>query len=309
MAHNHPVIDSDLHFTINPFTREIINPSGKAKVMQYDHQSERFTFEISRYIEGHDMLLCDIVEVHYTNSDSSNKSTGVYLINDLHTKTDDEETIVFSWLISGNATKYSGKLDFSIRFACSNDENIDYAWNTEIFSDISVGKAINNTTSVEGIEPDFIASFRDEMNKFNTSLNLLNSQMKNVINNTNTLSIYCEYIEGSTSNMRIVSADDSYFGAITLKDSSNKDDYSELIRAISLRHECGGAIKVYVHGDSYYFDVRPYGVTEYGMELVAPDFTYGFINEDGQGEPTITAASYVQVILNKSNAIVMHVEF
>ena len=304
MSHNHPVTDSDLHFTINPFTREIINPSGKAKVMQYDHQSERFTFEISRYIEGHDMLLCDIVEVHYTNSDSSNKSTGVYLINDLHTKTDDEETLIFSWLISGNATKYSGKLDFSIRFACSNDENIDYAWNTEIYSSISVGKAINNTSSLEDIEPDFIASLRNEMNEFNNSLNTLNSQMANVTENTNCLSIYCKDKEDS-SGLEIRFADDSYSGAIPLKDPSNKNDYSALINAINNRCECGGSIRVYIN-DAYYFDVRPYTATDQTIELVAPDFMCEY-NE--QGNMIITGASYVRVILTKTYAQITYMEF
>ena len=303
MAHNHPVIDSDLNFTINPFTREIINPSGKAKVMQYDHQSECFTFEIPRYIEGHDMLLCDIVEVHYTNFDSSNKSVGVYLINDLHTKTDDEETLVFSWLISGNATKYSGKLDFSIRFACSNDENIDYAWNTEIFSDISVGKAINNTTSVEDIEPDFIASFRDEMETFKYTLNMISDQVANIPENANCLNIHFKYKDES-SGFKIVSADDSNYGPIPLKNPSNKDDYSLLITRINNRCKCGGSIRIYID-DAYYFDVRPYCATDQGMDLVAPDLMYEY-NE--QGNMIITGASYVHVILSKTDVQITYME-
>lgn len=304
MSHNHPVTDSDLHFTINPSTREIINPSGKAKLMQYDHQSERFTFEIPRYIEGHDMLLCDLVEVHYTNSDSSDKSTGVYLINDVQTKADDEETIVFSWLISGNATKYSGRLEFSIRFACTNDENVDYAWNTEIYSGVSVGKAINNTASLEDIEPDFIASLRAEMETFNYTLNMISDQVANIPENANCLSIYFKNKEDA-SGLEIVSADDSNFGTIPLKDPSNKNDYSLLITKINNRCKCGGSIRIYIN-DAYYFDVRPYGATDQGMDLVAPDFMCEY-NE--QGNMIITGASYVRVSLSKTDVQITYMEF
>ncbi len=302
MSHNHPVIDSDLHFTINPSTREIINPSGKAKLMQYDHQSERFTFEIPRYIEGHDMLLCDLVEVHYTNSDSSDKSTGVYLINDVQTKADDE-TLVFSWLISGNATKYSGRLDFSIRFACTNGENVDYAWNTEIYSGISVDKAINNTASLEDIEPDIIASLRDEMEGFNNMLKTLSERVTGVLNNPNCLCIYCGNKEDS-SGLEIVSADDAGYGNIPLKDPSNKTDYSVLISKINNRCECGGSIRIYL-SDACYFDVRPYYANDDYLELVAPDFD---CEVNGKGEMIISSASFVRIVLTKINATITYIE-
>ena len=57
MPHTHPVVDSDLHFAINPLTREITNNSKKVKLMQYDHASEIFTFEIPRYVDGHDIIV------------------------------------------------------------------------------------------------------------------------------------------------------------------------------------------------------------------------------------------------------------
>lgn len=48
MAHNHIVADSDMHFVIDPATREITNGSGKATIIQNDHNSERSTFDFTR---------------------------------------------------------------------------------------------------------------------------------------------------------------------------------------------------------------------------------------------------------------------
>ena len=74
MAHKHSVYDSDTHFSINPMTRVLKNESSSKKsVVQYDHNSERFTFEIPRYIEEHDMLLCNVVHIHYININNQTK--------------------------------------------------------------------------------------------------------------------------------------------------------------------------------------------------------------------------------------------
>ena len=65
MAHKHSVIDTDKHFVIDPVTREITNNSEKLSLMQNDHNSETYTFEIPRNIDGHEMALCNVVEIHY----------------------------------------------------------------------------------------------------------------------------------------------------------------------------------------------------------------------------------------------------
>ena len=74
MSHIHSVYDGDTHFKIDPVTRQIENTSGKVILMQNDHNSERFTFEIPRTIDGHDMSQCNAVEVHYINIDAKDKS-------------------------------------------------------------------------------------------------------------------------------------------------------------------------------------------------------------------------------------------
>ena len=100
--------------------------------MQFDHNSEVFTFELPRYIEGHDMMQCNRVEVHYLNIDSMTKqeNEGIYLVDDLTVNADDDTKITCSWLISQNATQLVGSLNFLLRFICLTEDVIDYVWNT-----------------------------------------------------------------------------------------------------------------------------------------------------------------------------------
>lgn len=67
MPHSHSIYDTDKHFLIDPSTRSITALSDKLTLIQYDHNCERYTFEIPRIIEGHDMSDCDSVEIHFDN--------------------------------------------------------------------------------------------------------------------------------------------------------------------------------------------------------------------------------------------------
>lgn len=148
MGHIHSVYDTDKHFTIDPVTRKITNVSGKAIIVQGDHNSERLTFELPRYIDGHDMSMCNEVQVHYLNSEAVSPVTsapGIYRVDDLQISPNSDDVVVLSWLVSGNATKYVGKLQFNIRFVCTSDgETVDYAWHTGNFTDIFVVSGIYN---------------------------------------------------------------------------------------------------------------------------------------------------------------------
>lgn len=121
MGHQHEIIDHDKHFIIDPVTRKI-TPAKPEKInlVQYDHNSERYTFEIPRYVEGHDMSLCDIVQIHYLNisSDKQRRNPGLDESHDISLLQGDEEKVIFTWLISRNATQLSGSLNFAIRLAC-----------------------------------------------------------------------------------------------------------------------------------------------------------------------------------------------
>lgn len=149
MSHAHSIIDSDIHFIIDPLTREIKNDSEKIRLIQHDHNSERFTFEIARFIEGHDMSLCNRVEVHYINVGNGETYSGLYKVDDLMVNPEDDEIVEFSWLISSNATQCVGALNFAIRFICANQDAIDYAWNTAPYSKITIANGIYVSDAVE----------------------------------------------------------------------------------------------------------------------------------------------------------------
>lgn len=152
MGHTHAVYDTDTRFSINPITRVIKNESStKTGLIQHDHNSERFTFELPRTIEGHDMSLCNRVEVHYLNIDANTKKehSGLYEVNDLRVSPDDEELVQCSWLISENATHYKGKLNFLLRFSCVEDGVVTYAWHTAIYSEFAVSEGIDAAGAFE----------------------------------------------------------------------------------------------------------------------------------------------------------------
>lgn len=166
MAHLHSVYDTDAHFTIDPISREIRNEaSTKTTVVQYDHNSERFTFDLPRYVDGHDMSICNKVEVHYLNIDSTTKqkASGVYTVEDMQVSPDDENVVVCSWLISSGATKYAGVLSFLVRFCCLNGNVIEYAWNTAVFSDIYVTTGLNASDTVLEDYVDIIEQWKDSV--------------------------------------------------------------------------------------------------------------------------------------------------
>lgn len=161
MSHIHSVIDTDVHYKIDGITRTVVNiDETKRELVQGDHNSERFTFEIPRYVDGHDFLKCNVVQVHYENVDTyeKNVSKDIYNVDDLHIKSDDDKTIVLSWLIHGNATKYVGSLNFVIRFSCVTDGQVDYAWNTTEFKGISILKGLYNSETVNEQHSDAIAN-------------------------------------------------------------------------------------------------------------------------------------------------------
>lgn len=170
MALKHSVYDSDTHFSINPISRAIKNESTtKTGLIQYDHNSERFTFEMPKVIEGHDMSQCDIVEVHYINIDAKTQveSKGVYIVEDLKVSAEDSNILMFSWLISKYATQYVGSLNFLVRFACIDESgNVLYVWNTAVHTGISVSNGIFNSEFVVEEFADVLSKWRSELQAF-----------------------------------------------------------------------------------------------------------------------------------------------
>ena len=151
MPHLHDIYDSDDHFIITPATRTISTESTKLVLGWQDHNSERYTFEMPRFVEGHDMLECNEVQIHFDNVSSNKRTTNsdYYTVTDLQVSPASDDVVIFSWLISGSATQLVGKLSFSIHFACvSDDGEQEYSWHTTTFEGISILKGIHNTKSV-----------------------------------------------------------------------------------------------------------------------------------------------------------------
>lgn len=169
LAHSHSVYDTDAHFKIDAITRAVKNSSEtKVMIVQHDHNSERFTFEIPRFIDGHDMSKCNVVQVHYINTDSTgkhNQYSGIYEVDDLQVSPDSDDVVICSWLISSNATQFVGKLAFVIRFVCSQDGKIDYAWNTATNSSVNISSGINNTDDIVEEYADILVEWENRISK------------------------------------------------------------------------------------------------------------------------------------------------
>ena len=157
----HPVYDTDLHFTIDPTTRALIAQMKKLTLVQGAHNSERFTFDFPRMVEGHDLSLCDLVEVHFLNIDAVTKETspGTYGVDDVQVCEEDDQKITFSWLIDGRATKFGGTLSFSIHFKCMGDGKLLYRWPTAIFSGILISDGIDHGEAVMEDYTDIVAAW------------------------------------------------------------------------------------------------------------------------------------------------------
>lgn len=176
MAHEHSVYDNDKHFRIDPVTRQIENTSDKVVLIQHDHDSERFTFEIPKTVEDHDMSLCNVVQIHYLNIEAATKTDneGIYEVDDLQSKNiinqqgEKEDVVVFSWLISRNATQYVGSLNFVVRFKCvANDGTVTYEWATAIHKGIAVSDSIYNSEVIASEYADVLEKWRASL-FFNT---------------------------------------------------------------------------------------------------------------------------------------------
>lgn len=168
MALLHSVYDTDAHFKINAITRAITNDSsGKTVLIQGDHNSERFTFEVPRVVDGHDLSLCTVAEIHYINIDAADKtktSADAYEADDLQISPDADDVVTLSWLISGNATKYAGSLNFLVKFKCVDDDGkAVYVWNTAVFSGISVSSGIDNGEVIIEEYSDILAKWKTEL--------------------------------------------------------------------------------------------------------------------------------------------------
>ena len=209
MAHAHIVSDSDNHFIIDPISRQISNNSRKTILIKTDHNSEQFTFELPRYVEGHDMSLSNKVEVHFLNINSKTRQTnpGIYNVVDFDIDAEDNTKVLGTWLVSREATKYPGSLNFVIRFSCLDDDNVEYySWNTAIYTGITISDTIENT---ETIVEDYVDIFRQWLD----TLEMAGSTGDiYAISDDGTIINLCEKVDGLDSHATELEAQITEFG-------------------------------------------------------------------------------------------------
>lgn len=187
-THDHIIIDKDPHFIIDPITRAISIESSdkpsKIALMQYDHNSERFSFEIDTSIEGHDMLRTSEVTIHYCNVGSGSngqRNDDVYKVTDVTLDPDDPNKLLFTWLISENATLYSGTLSFVVIFSCYKNVEVTkvdkdgneytevekktiYRWGTDFYNSIGIKAGMNNGEAIVENYSDYLLQWKNEIN-------------------------------------------------------------------------------------------------------------------------------------------------
>lgn len=172
--HMRAVSDTDKRFIIDPKGRKIVPSDGKGVVIvKGDSNSEIITFEIPRFVEGHDMMLSDAVRVNYNNisKDTKNENRDFRDVKDLHVDFADGDKVVFTWKIDENATVYHGSLLYMVTFRCLDAENnITYEWGSGIGSDIVVSDGINNDIDITQKYPEIIkqweADLKEEMRQY-----------------------------------------------------------------------------------------------------------------------------------------------
>ena len=176
MLHEHNIIDNDVHFIISD-TGEINllsdNKDSIIYIQQFLHLSESFTFEAPRYIEGHDMSLSNIVNIHFTNIDSKTKeeSKDIYPVDGLKVDEQDENKIIFTCKLKDTCTRYVGLLKFSIIFECYEDDVVIYRWPTDIFSKIMIRRTNYNSESIVIEHSDIISEIQNDIKNIKSEFN------------------------------------------------------------------------------------------------------------------------------------------
>ena len=183
MAHVHPITDDDRLFIIDPTNRSITYEGDNIVLVKGDHNSEVFSFEIPRIVEGHDMSLCNHIRIHYSNTDRrrKNESKDIYYVTDCVVNGD---VVNFSWTLSGNATKYYGTLSFLVQFCClEEDGTYSYIWNTDTYKSIPVYDSYNNSEGVAENYADVFGKIFLQLEKVPDDMAQLRQELLESVNN------------------------------------------------------------------------------------------------------------------------------
>lgn len=170
------IIDDGKVFVIDKDTKEI---SGEMLIIsQFMNKSERVTLKMPRYIEGHDMLLCNYVTIHYDNvsTDRESVNSDVYEVGDLKLKEGTDDVLTFTWLITSNATQLVGTVEISVHFDCLTDGVSVYSWGTTVSRLIRILESKNNSPSVIANNSDILQQHTDKIDKLNENVEALSKK-------------------------------------------------------------------------------------------------------------------------------------
>lgn len=161
------IVDGDFltPFIINTITRAITTTNRKLVMMQYDNKSERYTFEIDRFIDGHDLMNCNRVKIHFININSNKRDSneGMYPVEDMKIDPSNENKVIFTWLISNEATLYSGTLSFLVSFECVDGDKLLYRWSSSIYDSIRIVSGMDNSEATFETYSDELLAWQNRM--------------------------------------------------------------------------------------------------------------------------------------------------
>lgn len=179
-THTENLVDNDRKFLIDPQTRTIKNASCDKELVQYDSSSEVFTFEMPRYVEGHDMGTAKNVKVYYVNKGASEEIVDSTDVTSTLKITDDgTNTAAFSWTIPANATQHEGTLDFAVTFTCP-EVSPDYIWSTKIYSGIVINKGLRNSSEIIKRDPDAFDAILTRVSEAENKVNEVDGRVNEV---------------------------------------------------------------------------------------------------------------------------------
>ena len=241
MAHIHEVKDTETRFIINATTREISNADELPALVQGDHNSERFTFSVNRFVDGHDLLTCNKVKVHYLNIESVTRKpyADVYEIDDLNIDETDETKVVCTWLVSKYATQYVGLLNFAIHFVCENNGVIDYAWKTAIFKGIVVKESVDSTEQIMTEYTDILEKWKQDIVKELTESGAGLNEEQEADLAANTEARHTHSNKSLLDNFKVISYTDPFYNGTDANDlkygdaSLRKADEGAVIKRIT----------------------------------------------------------------------------
>ena len=147
---DHIIIDDNRNITVPNMLKRI--------AVQYDNCIETVTFDCPRYWDENDLSTMNIY-INYVRSDSVG---GLYLAKNIRVDEEDSNIIHFDWLIGDEITIVSGAIQFAIS-AKKLGEDEELRWYSEINTQMTVSKGLDNADIVVEEHPDILNEILDKV--------------------------------------------------------------------------------------------------------------------------------------------------